>query len=72
VTGAPDHPIPPLWGTFERPEAGIRCVGPAAEQLQGFYSGASDRVGEMLVFRDVTSPRKPDVASPNAALEDAA
>jgi sterol desaturase/sphingolipid hydroxylase (fatty acid hydroxylase superfamily) len=58
----------PLWdivfGTFKNPAS--------AEQLQGFYSGASDRVGEMLMFRDVTSPRKPDVTSPNAALEDAA
>jgi sterol desaturase/sphingolipid hydroxylase (fatty acid hydroxylase superfamily) len=58
----------PLWdivfGTFRNPAD--------AERLQGFYSGASDRVGEMLIFRDVTSLRKPFVPSRNVVLEDAA
>jgi len=42
----------PLWdmvfGTFRNPEHFL--------QEQGFYAGASARVGEMLLFRDVTSP----------------
>jgi sterol desaturase/sphingolipid hydroxylase (fatty acid hydroxylase superfamily) len=46
----------PLWdmvfGTFENPRAGT----PA--QAQGFYDGASARVGEMLLFRDVSRPRR--------------
>lgn len=38
-----------LFGTFHNP----RAFAPA----QGFYNGASDRVAEMLAFRDVTTPR---------------
>lgn len=44
----------PLWdiafGTFRNP----RDFQPE----QGFYDGASERIGEMLVFRDVSSPKQ--------------
>ena len=42
----------PLWdmvfGTFENPEA--------FEQEAGFYNGASSRIGDMLIGRDVSEP----------------
>jgi sterol desaturase/sphingolipid hydroxylase (fatty acid hydroxylase superfamily) len=42
----------PLWdmifGTFRNPES--------FQQTHGFYPGASERIGEMLIGRDVTSP----------------
>jgi sterol desaturase/sphingolipid hydroxylase (fatty acid hydroxylase superfamily) len=57
----------PLWdivfGTFRNPAN--------AQQLQGFYVGASDRVGEMLVFRDVTSPRQLALPAANVVFDDA-
>lgn len=39
-----------IFGTIQNP----REFAPA----QGFYDGASSRVGEMLLFRDVTEPRE--------------
>lgn len=42
-----------LFGTFHNP----RAFAPAA----GFYDGASTRVGEMLLFRDVSRPRTGNV-----------
>ena len=42
----------PLWdmvfGTFRNPEA--------FQQAHGFYDGASERLGELLIGRDVTAP----------------
>lgn len=47
----------PLWdmvfGTFHNPE-----VGRQQKPLQGFYDGASARIGSMLMFRDVSTPAK--------------
>ena len=44
----------PLWdmifGTFRNPEG--------FQKEQGFYKGASERIPEMLVMRDVSTPRK--------------
>lgn len=44
----------PLWdmifGTFRNPQG--------FQTEHGFYPGASARIGEMLIFRDVTSPRE--------------
>jgi sterol desaturase/sphingolipid hydroxylase (fatty acid hydroxylase superfamily) len=44
----------PLWdmifGTFRNPKT--------FQREHGFYKGASGRIGEMLLFRDVTSPEK--------------
>lgn len=46
----------PLWdmvfGTFRNPGGGFTVP------QQGFYEGASARVGEMLAFRDVATPAK--------------
>lgn len=52
----------PLWdivfGTFRNPEA--------FQEEQGFYPGASARIPEMLVFRDVTTPARDDEGEPVA------
>jgi sterol desaturase/sphingolipid hydroxylase (fatty acid hydroxylase superfamily) len=48
-----------LFGTFNNP----RDFAPA----NGFYDGASLRVGEMLAFRDVSRPK----VSPEVAIQDA-
>jgi hypothetical protein len=45
-----------LFGTFKNPET--------FEGEVGFYDGASDRVLEMLVGRDVTEPRAPGTPAP--------
>jgi sterol desaturase/sphingolipid hydroxylase (fatty acid hydroxylase superfamily) len=46
----------PLWdivfGTFRNPEG--------FQPSHGFYDGASERIGEMLAFRDVSTPRPGD------------
>ena len=47
-----------LFGTFRNPAR--------YERENGFYHGASARVGEMLVFRDVAS-RDPDITLPHVA-----
>jgi sterol desaturase/sphingolipid hydroxylase (fatty acid hydroxylase superfamily) len=45
----------PLWdmvfGTFRNPEG--------FQQEHGFYPGASERIPEMMAFRDVSTPRPP-------------
>jgi sterol desaturase/sphingolipid hydroxylase (fatty acid hydroxylase superfamily) len=45
----------PLWdivfGTFRNPEG--------FQREHGFYAGASERIPEMLAFRDVSTPRSP-------------
>jgi len=45
----------PLWdivfGTFRNPKA--------FQVAHGFYAGASERIPEMLAFRDVSTPREP-------------
>jgi hypothetical protein len=53
-----------LFGTIENP----RDFAPQ----QGFYDGASTRVGEMLAFRDVTSPREPRPEATRREARDAA
>jgi sterol desaturase/sphingolipid hydroxylase (fatty acid hydroxylase superfamily) len=44
----------PLWdivfGTFRNP--------PTFQKEHGFYAGGSERLAEMLIFRDVTSPKR--------------
>jgi sterol desaturase/sphingolipid hydroxylase (fatty acid hydroxylase superfamily) len=45
----------PLWdivfGTFRNPEG--------FQREHGFYAGASERIPEMLAFRDISTPREP-------------
>ena len=53
-----------LFGTFRNPES--------YEMETGFYEGASSRVGEMLVFRDVSEPKDNGEASRPGTLADAA
>jgi sterol desaturase/sphingolipid hydroxylase (fatty acid hydroxylase superfamily) len=53
-----------LFGTFRNPEAH------AAEQ--GFYPGASSRVGAMLAFRDVSTTAGRDSSGPHVATSPAA
>lgn len=52
----------PLWdmvfGTFVNPDA-----EQANEQAVGFYNGASSRIPEMLIGRDVSRPGKPSTAA---------
>jgi sterol desaturase/sphingolipid hydroxylase (fatty acid hydroxylase superfamily) len=53
----------PLWdlifGTFRNPEA--------FQKEHGFYAGGSERIAEMLVFQDVTSPKRNE---PGATAEE--
>ena len=49
-----------VFGTFRNP-AGFH---PA----HGFYDGASERIGEMLVFRDVSTPKQAGRSPVGAAL----
>ena len=39
-----------IFGTFRNPKG--------FQQVHGFYDGASERIGDMLLFRDVTAPEK--------------
>jgi sterol desaturase/sphingolipid hydroxylase (fatty acid hydroxylase superfamily) len=48
-----------LFGTFRNP------VGYTGES--GFYNGASARVADMLLFRDVSRPRLPEEPLSRAA-----
>ena len=40
-----------MFGTFRNPEG--------FQREHGFYAGASERIPEMLAFRDVSTPREP-------------
>ncbi len=55
----------PLWdmifGTFENPAE--------MEEKVGFYKGASRRIGEMLIGRDVSQPKDAAVAEPASVEE---
>jgi sterol desaturase/sphingolipid hydroxylase (fatty acid hydroxylase superfamily) len=59
----------PLWdivfGTFRNPGREAR------QPLQGFYDGASARVGEMLAFRDVASKDRAAAMSRDVTAKDA-
>ena len=51
-----------LFGTFRNPET--------FEHPTGFYNGASSRIGDMLLGRDVSVPGENPNAAANAAKED--
>ncbi len=58
----------PIWdmifGTFRNPES--------FQEEQGFYKGASARIPEMLLFRDVSVPREDEDTDSRGAVADAA
>ncbi len=54
----------PLWdmvfGTFRNPEG--------FQPAHGFYDGASERIGEMLLFRDVSTPKRAPASAGREAV----
>ncbi len=54
----------PLWdmvfGTFRNPEG--------FQLAHGFYDGASERIGEMLLFRDVSTPKRAPASAGREAV----
>ena len=58
----------PIWdmifGTFRNPDS--------FQEEQGFYKGASARIAEMLVFRDVSVPRAKEEQDTGSRVADAA
>lgn len=48
-----------IFGTFRNPESFTK--------EHGFYDGASERIPEMLVFRDVSTPKQEDASGAEAA-----
>jgi len=54
----------PLWdlvfGTFRNPQS--------FQKEHGFYPGGSERLAEMLAFRDITSPKRKESAAPAGKL----
>jgi sterol desaturase/sphingolipid hydroxylase (fatty acid hydroxylase superfamily) len=56
----PTSHVDMVFGTFRNPEG--------FQPRHGFYDGASERIGEMLAFRDVSTPKRAPVVAGQVAV----